>query len=259
MDINFTVPPARQMVEGILAFQKQGESPFWSDPLYHFYPQLQKEYAEKLPFAQRMAYLEETFCALYEQLSDTLHQKAAQYADHWRTCRPQVEAAFSEAFETDHRTCLNDLCCHVSLDPISPRFLQQRCFEVFYLNSARGAIGASLHELVHFAWFEVWHRVFGDSYEEYERPSLKWILSEMVVEPILRDERLASINPYFPREEGGCVYPYFFDMKVENAFVLDTLDEMYRQMPIQTFMKASYAYCQAHEAAIRRHIQQAEG
>ncbi|MFR5786273.1 MAG: hypothetical protein ACLUHE_03445 [Christensenellales bacterium] len=49
-----------------------------------------------------------------------------------------------------------------------------------------------------------------DNYDEYERPSLKWILSEMVVESVMRDERLSSINPYFPRENGGCVYPYFF-------------------------------------------------
>ncbi len=28
--------------------------------------------------------------------------------------------------------------------------------------------------------------------------------SEMVVESIMRDRRLSSINPYFPRENGGC-------------------------------------------------------
>ena len=38
----------------------------------------------------------------------------------------------------------------------------------------------------------------------------------MAVEPVMRDERLSSINPYFPREEGGCVYPYFYDMVLDG-------------------------------------------
>ena len=49
----------------------------------------------------------------------------------------------------------------------------------------------------------VWNRLFGDSYDEYQR--------------------LSSINPYFPREHGGCIYPYFFDMEVEGELILDTL------------------------------------
>ena len=101
--------------------------------------------------------------------------------------------------------------------------------------------------------------MFKDSYDEYERPSLKWILSEMVVEPVMRDKRLSSINPYFPRENGGCVYPYFFDMIADGKTILDTLDEMYRHQPIEDFMRNSYAYCQRHEAEIRAHIRKSEG
>ena len=145
------------------------------------------------------------------------------------------------------------------MNPIEPRFLKEKYFDIFYLNSERGAIGESIHEIIHFFWFYVWNRVFGDSYDEYERPSLKWILSEMVVESVMKDFRFSSINPYFPREHGGCIYPYFFDMKAGDALILDTLDEMYREKPIEEFMKCSYAYCQQHEAEIREHIRKAEG
>ena len=88
---------------------------------------------------------------------------------------------------------------------------------------------------------------------------MKWILSEMVVESIMRDPRLSAINPYFPREHGGCVYPYFQDMVLEGQPALDTLDAMYRQRDgIRVFMAESYAWCLHHEAEIRAHIQQAE-
>ena len=101
--------------------------------------------------------------------------------------------------------------------------------------------------------------MFGDNYDEYERPSLKWILSEMVVESVMRDERLSSINPYFPRENGGCIYPYFFDMVVDGKLILDILDAMYKSQSIEDFMRNSYTYCKEHEATIREHIQKSEG
>ncbi len=93
------------------------------------------------------------------------------------------------------------------MNPIEPRFLREHRFDLFYKNSEKGAIGQCIHEIIHFAWFYVWHEIFQDSWGEYERPSLKWILSEMVVESIMKD---------------------------------------------------SYAYCQAHEKEIRAHIQEAE-
>ena len=81
----------------------------------------------------------------------------------------------------------------------------------------------------------------------------------MVVESVMKDERLSSINPYFPRENGGCIYPYFFDMVVDGKPILDTLDALYQSQSIEDFMRNSYAYCKEHEATIRAHIQNSEG
>lgn len=142
---------------------------------------------------------------------------------------------------------------------MSPRFLEAHAFEVFYLNSERGALGMALHEMTHFLWFHVWQKVFRDSPREYERPHLKWVLSEMVVEPILSDPSLVALNPYYPRERGGCVYPYFYDMIISGECILNTLHAMYRRRSdIQGFMRESYAYCRLHEAEIREHMEAAE-
>ena len=259
MNVTFKNPGVDYMIERIMAFQTEEESAFWSEPLYRFYPQLDKAYADSLPFTERKAYIERTLRAAYVELEDTINEKVAIYSEHWADCKGQITAALSEAFDVDCENLFNDLTCNVSMNPIEPRFLKEKYFDIFYLNSERGAIGESIHEIIHFFWFYVWNRAFGDSYDEYERPSLKWILSEMVVESIMKDFRLSSINPYFPREHGGCIYPYFFDMKAGGVLILDTLDEMYREKPIEEFMKSSYAYCQQHEAEIREHIRKAEG
>lgn len=258
MDVKFINPGAEEMIRQILEFQTPETSVWWSSPLYHFYPQLDQEYAQGLAFPERMAYLEQMLQKIYEEQRAVIDQKAKQYADHWTVCRGQITEALSEAFEVDLTNQFQDLRCLVSLNPVEPRFLQERSFSVFYLNSGRGAIGEAIHEIVHFVWFYVWHQVFGDRVEEYERPSTKWILSEMVVESVMRDPRLSSINPYFPRENGGCIYPWFFDMIAGGKPILETLDPWYRSMGIRDFMKKSYEYCLEHEDEIRGHMNRAE-
>ena len=199
MDITFVNPGADYMIRSIMLFQTEGEAEFWHEPLYHFYPQLDRVYAASLPFAERKNYIERTMRAVYVKAEDTINEKAVLYARHWNACKPQITAALSDAFGVDCASLFNELRCNLSMNPIEPRFLKERRYDTFYLNSEKGAIGGGIHEIIHFVWFYVWNRLFGDDYDEYERPSLKWILSEMVVESIMRDERLSSINPYFPR------------------------------------------------------------
>lgn len=58
--------------------------------------------------------------------------------------------------------------------------------------------------------------------------------------------------------EGGCIYPWFFDMTAGGRLILETLDTWYRSMNIRDFMKKSYEYCLEHEAEIRNHMNRAE-
>lgn len=259
MNVTFVNPGVDYMIQQIMVFQTDAESAFWMEPLYHFYPQLDKNYALGLPFPERKEYIARTMRAVYVGLEDTINEKAALYSQHWEECKEQITAALSDAFDLDCASRFNNIRCNVSMNPIEPRFLKEQCYDTFYLNSGRGAIGGGIHEIIHFVWFYVWNRLFRDSFEEYERPSLKWILSEMVVESVMKDERLSSINPYFPRENGGCIYPYFFDMMADGKPILETLDAMYRSQSISDFMHRSFAYCKEHEAVIREHIQKAEG
>lgn len=259
MDVQFFNPKAEYMVESIIAFQSADEKPFWTEPLYRLYPRIDRSYAENLPFAERKRYMERCIRGIYAEMEDEINDKTERYARHWTACKPQITAALTDAFGVDCAEIFNDLRCNLNLNPIEPRYLTERRYDLCCLNSERGAIGESIHEMIHFVWFYVWNGVFRDGYDEYERPTLKWILSEMVVESIMRDERLSSINPYFPRADGGCIYPYFFDMRAGGELVLDVLDDLYRTHGMADFMKRSYAYCSAHEAEIRAHIRKAEG
>ena len=80
----------------------------------------------------------------------------------------------------------------------------------------------------------------------------------MVVESIMSDKRLSSINPYYPREQGGCVYSYFLDMVIDGKLILDTILDLYKENQMLDFMQSSFEYCQKYEKEIRLHIAKAE-
>lgn len=259
MHITYLAPAFEHSIRSIMEFQQEGEAAYWSDSIFYFYPQIDQQQLSAMTLAEKQQYLTDTLRPVFDGLQPEWARKVEAYNRHWQAHRAQVEAAFTDAFGVDVRLLFNDLTGCITLNPVSPRYLTEHTFDVFHLNSEYGAVGLTLHEMIHFLWFHLWNRHFHDSYDEYERPSLKWILSEMVVEPIMRDERLSSINPYFPREKGGCVYGYFQDMVIDGQPILDTLDDLYHtRSSIQGFMEEGLRYCQQHEDAIRAHIAAAE-
>ena len=258
MNVTYKNPGCEYSIESIMLFQPEEQSSFWSEPLLYFYPQIDKNEITGRDLAGRKEYLFEVFSDIYRSTKDELDGKVVCYNEYFSKYRSQIEDALSDAFELDARSLYNDLTGNITLNPICPRFLKERRFDVFCKSSEKGALGMSLHEIIHYFWFYVWNGHFGDSYEEYEMPSLKWMLSEMVVEALMSDRRLSSVNPYFPRENGGCVYSYFQDMMIDRTPVLKTIDKLYHDNGITDFMEAAYAYCAEHEQAIRQHIGEAE-
>ncbi len=258
MHIEFSNPGFEHSIESMLLFQNDGESAYWTDSIYYFYPALNKAHFDSLSTEGKREYMTTELRKIYDSLQNVWSEKLDAYNVHWENHRTQINDALSDAFGLNAHILFNDLKGFITLNPVCPRFLKEHYIDVFHLNSHRGCIGLTIHEMIHFLWFHVWNSIHHDSYDEYERPSLKWILSEMVVESIMSDERLSRINPYFPRENGGCVYGYFQNMVIENRPILETLDEMYRSHPMPAFMKNGYDYCLKNEAAIRAHIEKSE-
>lgn len=109
MEITFINPGIDYMIQRIMDFQTEAESAFWSEPLYHFYPQLDKAYATSLPFDERKNYIERTMRTVYADLEDTINEKVALYTRHWKNCKPQITAALSDAFDEDCANLFNDI------------------------------------------------------------------------------------------------------------------------------------------------------
>lgn len=256
MNLIYKYPGVKYSVDSILEFQRDEQSSFWSEPLFHFYSDIDRDTFKSFDYKQRMDYLNEFFYKFSIENESSIHEKITKYNERWKVYKSQITQALEDAFGINMDNIFNDMVGYISFNPISPRYLDNKSFDIFYFNSEKGALGLSLHEIIHFVWFYVWNNHFNDNYEDYETPNLKWILSEMAVEPIMRDYRLKSINPYF--DGGGCVYPYFYTLKIDNKPILDILYEMYKEMSIIDFMEKSYELCLKYESQIRNHISESE-
>lgn len=187
MDIQYVNPGFQYSIQSIMEFQQEDSSSFWNDSLYFFYEELDKEVAFQLTMEEREEYITNILKVHYQEKEASIQEKIVTYQQYWNQHKEQITEALTESFQFDCSEILNDLTCNITLNPVCPRFLEEKSFDLFYLNSEKGALGVTLHELIHYVWFVVWNKVFLDSYQEYESPTLKWLISEMVVEAIMSD------------------------------------------------------------------------
>jgi len=135
MNVTFINPGIDYMIGSIMETQTDNDTGVWSDPLYHFYPQLNKNQAKKLSFAERKKYIENVMREIYIDQELVINNKITDYKRHWGKHKEQIENALSEAFEAECKSLFNDLRCYISINPIEPRFLKEQYFEVFYFGS----------------------------------------------------------------------------------------------------------------------------
>ena len=249
MDLQYINPGLKYSIDNIMMFQTLEQSEMWRVPLFAVYTQLDRSYFDSLDANHQYEYISEAMQKVYDSEEKVISEKVIEYNRHWKDNKESIEAAFSEAFEIDCSKLLNEIVGKVTLNPIEPRWLDNTSFDVFYLNGPSGALGTALHEIVHFVWFHVWNNYFKDNIKEYEAPHLKWVFSEMVVDPVMRkDNRLKDLNPYF---DDGCAYGYFYNMTINEKPILETMYYMYTSLSIIEFMKQGYSYCEKNEAEIR--------
>jgi len=249
LELIYKNPGFDYMINNILMFQTDVHSDFWRESLFLSFPLIDKNHFNNLDKEKRKNYLYEILLKIYESEKQNIYDKLVKYNNYRDNNKKQIEESFTNAFQIDCKNNFNNIVGNISLNPIEPRWLDITSFDVFYLNSERGALGTALHEIVHFVWFFVWQKHFKDDITEYETPHIKWIFSEMVVDSVIRGNTyLSDINPYF---QNGCAYSFFYRMIIEGKPILETLYSMYKSLNIIDFMEKGYEYCIKNESAIR--------
>lgn len=254
MDLSIIIMEKPDTVANILKFQTDGVSAYWREKLFRAYPFLDENLCAKLPWEARKQYLTDELSAFYDKITPQLQQKLIATQKVWATNKAAVNDTYSKVFNVDCCSILNDMVAGISLNPICPRFLKEKFFSVVWAGDDDNFLKTALHEMIHFVWFYVWQQHFADKAEEYEKPHLKWILSELVIDTLVKDTAIRNLYPEAHRQQPA--YKYFYQMNINDTPILHTLSALNKQAKnIEEFMEISYKYCLENEASIRKEIQ----
>ena len=68
------------MLESIMAFQKEDAASFLSEPLFYFYPQLDKAYVSTLKGEGKRKHMEDVLSSIYKEQEKTIEEKVDIYS-----------------------------------------------------------------------------------------------------------------------------------------------------------------------------------
>jgi hypothetical protein len=239
----------RETINSVLDFQRDCCDPNWRASLFQAFPTLDKDKGGNAPWPKRKLYLQNAMRKIYSEVEPEIDKKAAALNEYWQENEAKVNRAFSEIFGLDFKNLLNDMVAEASLNTICPRYLNETRFTFFYRNTPDRFMDTALHEMIHFAWFYIWHNIFHDDKREYESPHLKWLLSETVVDTFANNSMLGKLFSEQGRKRSA--YDCFYTMLAEGAPILEILTDLYKTRNLADFMKSAYDYYKEHETEIR--------
>ena len=79
MQVGYRNPGMQSMIESALAFQTDGESAYWLDGLYAFYPQIDKNHALSLNWEERNRYITQMLVQIYQENELVINEKIEKY------------------------------------------------------------------------------------------------------------------------------------------------------------------------------------
>ncbi|MFQ6704385.1 MAG: hypothetical protein ACLRFP_04880 [Alphaproteobacteria bacterium] len=255
MKLNWKQKDFESDIDFILFHQTDDTPMWWKSELYRVHPSLDFDYAQSLPQDERFKYLRRELLKIRNDKQADIEKSIQMFQDAWEPVAKNLNDAYSSAFDMDCSGILNDMVGLVGLNPICPRDLSDNSFSVYYYFDPNYAVAVALHEITHFVWFNAWQKHFHDDEEEYNFPHLKWLLSELVVETIIRNSEIAKlISP--PQY---IAYDYFYRMDIDGKPIFDTLHDMHTNRKSFTdFMETAYDWIRKNEPELRAKIAEAE-
>ena len=99
MKILYKNPGFEHSIDSIMLFQTDNQTPYWSDALLYFYPQVDKQKLTKLNFEAKKEYISERLYDVYHrEIKHEIDEKVNAYNIHFMKHKNQIEEALSDAF-----------------------------------------------------------------------------------------------------------------------------------------------------------------
>ncbi len=244
--VKFKVAPFEHYINSINYFLSPKKDWDKSYKILNLYPKLKKKLKGIVDKEKRTKITKEFFKELQEKDKKEFEIAKKHFQKEWNKINNKVMIALSEILEIKWPKNTMKIIAFVNPNPICPRNIKKRTYDIYYKSKIMKDI--SLHEILHFIYFEKWKQVFPKTKEkEFDMPYLVWSLSEMVPAVILKDERIQKIFKHKP-----LVYQEYINFKIKNKPLLKHLQGFYnKRKNFEDFLKQSWRFVNKYKKEIK--------
>ena len=235
--LEFETASVEQIIDVLNGFL-EGDKKGW---IFSAYPELRGKLEGK-PKSKREEVIYDFFKNI-EKKAD-LEKKSREFQRSWDDINDKIMKALSNIVEIEWPDNCKIITGRVTVNPVCPRYLDFRTFDVNYQFDANKMRPVSIHELLHFIYFGKWKETFPRAKRrEFDNPYLVWKLSEIVPKAILSDKRIQRVYKNEPQ-----VYNKFYDIKIKDRAMLDYFQEIYEdRKDFADFLRKSWAFANKHK------------
>ena len=211
----------------------------WSRYIKDCYPELNKGDSKQKAY--------EFVSRFREKHKKELQNKLTDYKIEFEKTIDKIVSEFRKILELDIIK-ISKINILISLSPINPYDLEGKEFSVYWNFPIKDMIAISIHEILHFLYFEKWEEIFPETkIKDFEPPSLIWHLSELIVPVVLNDKKIQKIFEYDHR-----TYEEYNKLKINNKSINEVVLDLYKNRKnFSSFVKKSYNLIITHEKEIQ--------
>jgi len=219
----------------------------WSNCVYQHYPGLEDKLKKIKDMKKRKGIEYDFFKKVFDREKVEMGKRTKIFQREWNKINDEILPVLSEVVEQEWSDKDKEIFARISLNPICPRYIKQRTFDLFYKQKPKYMKSVAIHEILHFIYFEKWKKVFPKTEEkEFDGPHLVWQLSEMVPGIILNDKRVQNVFKY-----KFYSYKEYENFKLKGEPLLSYLQDFYdNRKDFADFLKKSWIFIKKHEKEI---------
>lgn len=237
--VTFDILPYENVV-GTLSWtivSTKGSLPL-SEETYHMYPELKGKISEDMDQNTRWKIIFNLVKNRYNSSIDQCELEEKRYKEIWEKYNDEYMKELSRYLNTNLAEDCKNIQAFIGLIPVCPRYIKERTFFMTINSSPEDILDTVAHECCHFLYFEKWKTLFPDwDWKQFNKPNLIWYLSEMAIDPILNSNGFKTLfNHEFK------AYPSFYNIKINNLGLMDTIKTIYKENNIENSISKSYQY-----------------
>ena len=246
--VEFSVAPIDKIFSLIHYFLNPARGDWdWSNAIYKNYPELKSKLQNVKDKKKTKEVEYRFFTEVFKKERIELEKRAKIFQIEWNKINDDIMLVLSKVVEQEWSDKDRKIFARISLNPICPRYIKQRTFDLFYKQKPQYMKSVAIHEILHFIYFEKWKKVFPKTKEkEFDAPHLVWQLSEMVPGIILNDKGVQNVFKY---KFGS--YKEYENFKLNGKPLLSYLQDFYdNRKDFADFLKKSWKFVKQHEKEI---------